>query len=76
MELHLAHKNTLLIHLGFLQHFVNGSYFVCKLINTLELASLFQDQGRTAWKLISSSKISGGESYMNRRTLFSTYCAV
>ena len=30
-----------------------------KLINTLELASLLQDPGRTVWKSISSSNISG-----------------
>ena len=33
---------------------------VCKLINTLELASLLQDPGCKVWKSISSSKISGG----------------
>ena len=33
---------------------------LCKLINTLELASFLQDPGCKVWKSISSSKISGG----------------
>ena len=56
MGLPQVHKNTLLIHLGFLQHFCLPLF---KLINSLELASLLQDPGRTVWKSIFSSKISG-----------------
>ena len=52
-----AHRNTLLIHLRFLQHFLEYWLFclpLCKLLNTLELALLLQDPRSTVWKLISA----------------------